>query len=344
MIYLDYSATTKVDKDVLDEFIKYSDKTYNVDNINELKLEVQNILNTSMEVIFTSGSTESNNLAISGVLKKYNSGRIITTKLEHSSVKETLKYYEKQGFIIDYVNLINGVVDINHLKSLIKDDTRLVTISYVDSEVGILQPINEIGKILKEKNIIFHTDATQAIGKVDISFKNVDLVTISSHKIYGLKGASILLNNNISLEPIFYGERKLNFPLLKSFVFAIKKAISNIESDYKYVLDLHDYFISHLNKSILINSINSIPHIINTSYLNMKPETFMHSLELNDIYISTKSACSTTNDYSESVYEVTKDLKRASTSTRISISKYTKKEDLDKLIESINTIVGGFHE
>ena len=339
MVYLDYSATTPVDKEVLDEFAKYYDQKGNIDL---LKKEVQEILNTSMDVIFTSGSTESNNLAISGVLKKYKTGHIITTKLEHSSVKETLKYYEGKGFIIDYVNLIDGLVDLDHLKKLITDDTRLVTISYVDSEVGTLQPIDEIGKIVRDKGIVFHTDATQAIGKVDASLSNADLVTISSHKIYGLKGAGLLLNNNIPLEELFYGERTYNYPLLKSFVFALRKAINDIR--YDYVLELSNYLKSKLNSSVIINSINSIPHIINISYLNMKPETFMHSLEMNNIYISTKSACSVSNDYSESVYEVTKDMKRASTSTRISISKYTTYEDIDKLIESINAVVGGFHE
>ena len=339
MVYLDYSATTPVDKEVLDEFIKYSDQN---NDIEPLKKEVQDILNTSMDVIFTSGSTESNNLAISGVLKKYTSGHIITTKLEHSSVKETLKYYEDKGFIIDYVNLIDGLVDLNHLKSLITDDTRLVTITYVDSEVGTLQPIDEIGKIVRDKGIVFHTDATQAIGKIEVSLKNVDLVTISSHKIYGLKGVGLLLNNNISLEDLFYGERTYNYPLIKSFVFALRKAVSDIR--YDYVLELNKYLKSKLNSLIVVNSINSIPHIINISYLNMKPETFMHSLEMNNIYISTKSACSKTSDYSESVLEITGDIKRASTSTRISISKYTTYEDIDKLIESINNVVGGFHE
>ena len=350
MKYFDYSATTPVRSEVLDEFKKYFSVIGNEELYDLEKKNISNILNTDKEIIFTSGSTESNNMAIKGILLKYNEPgyHIITTKLEHSSVKETLSFFEKKGFIIDYVDLVDGAVDLESLKNLICDKTVLVTISAVDSEVGLLQPINDIGLLLKEyPNIIFHCDMTQSIGKVNIDFSNVDLISFSSHKIYGIKGIGCLLKNkDISLIPIMYGERTYNYALIKSFVKALDISISKLDENYYYILKLNLYLrekLSSFNNIVINSNDNSVPHILNISVLNYKPETFLHFVELDDFYISTKSACSSNGDYSVSVYSLCNDMKRAKTSVRISLSYMNTYEDIDNFINFIKK-GSGFNE
>ena len=219
MIYLDYSATTPVNKEVLDTFVKVStDFIGNPNSLHKLGLEskkiidastnqIKKILNVDHEVIYTSGASESNNTVIKGIAVRYqNRGKhIITTKFEHSSIIAPLNYLQKQGFKVDFVNTLpNGLVDLDDLKRLITDDTILVTIGAVASEIGIRQPIEEIALLMKNyPNTFFHVDATQAIGKVSINLKDVDLVSFAAHKFYGLKGIGILLKKpNIDFEPL----------------------------------------------------------------------------------------------------------------------------------------------
>ena len=212
MIYLDYSATTPVNEDVLDSFNKVT-RNY-IGNANSLHkagvlskelmdaatLQVAKLLNVyDNEIIWTSGASESNNLALIGVIEKYkNRGKhIITTKLEHSSILSTVDYLEKKGYIIDYVKIDdNGKVCLDDLKKLINDDTILVSICEVNSEIGIIQDVQEIGHIVKDyPRCIFHVDGTQAVGKKEIDLTNIDLYSFSAHKIYGLKGIGCLIKN-----------------------------------------------------------------------------------------------------------------------------------------------------
>ena len=346
MLYFDYSATTPVNEAILNEFSKYGETKYTDLLGAQEKEKLKTLLKTNMEVNYTSGSTESNNTAICGILNKYKEKgyHIITTKLEHSSINECLSYYEKKGFIIDYVNLIDGVVDINHLKELITKKTILVTIASVNSETGLLQPIQEIGKVLNKKNITFHSDMTQSIGKVNIDFSTCDMISFTSHKFFGLKGIGVLLTKkDLELIPILYGTRTYNYALIKSFTKALELQFEN-KNQYEYVKKINIYLkekIKNLkNENITINSNdNCIPHILNISIKNYKPETFLHRLEMDDILISTKSACSSTNDYSKAVYALTSDLERAKTSVRISLSYLTTQQDIDKLISSIEVII-----
>lgn len=338
MIYLDYSATTPVDSRVLECFKNF----YNVkkDNYNDLENDVRKSLGTSMDVIFTTGSTEANNMAILGVCKKYKSGHIITTKLEHSSVLETCKYLEKHGFIVDYVPLIDGVVDIDSLKEMIHDDTVLVSIASVSSEIGILQPINEIAKLLKHyPNVTFHCDMTQSIGKVNIPFDDIDLISFSGHKIYGLKGIGCLLKRkDLKLEPIIFGKRLFNYGMVKSFVLALELIIPNVDTNYFKVLEYNKMICEELAKysNVVIHNKNTIPHILNISILNWKPETFLHALEGRNVFISTKSACSSTNDYSLAVYSYSNSLEEASHSVRISLSYLTTLDEVKEFLEAFS--------
>jgi len=209
-IYLDYAANTPVDPEVLKIFNETTLKYFaNPNSTHKLGLEVnekiketaKNImemfqketnLENDREIIYTSGSSESNNLAIKGIAQSYkeNGKHIITTFLEHSSVSSPLTYLKEQGYEIDVLNITNdGKVDIEQLKSLIRQDTILVSICYVDSEVGIVQPIKEIANILKDyPNCFFHVDCTQAIGKIKMDLENVDLISFAPHKFYGLNG------------------------------------------------------------------------------------------------------------------------------------------------------------
>lgn len=339
MTYLDYSATTKVNEEVLgvveqDLFTKITES-----DLEPYKKQIRNILNTDLEVFITSGSSESNNTAIKGICNNSKKRTIITTKLEHSSINETLSYLETKGFKIVYLPLKDGIVDLQKLENLINEDITLITVASVNSETGTLQPVNEIGKIAKKHNIPFHSDFTQSIGKINIPFDNIDLISFSAHKFYGPKGIGILLKNkSLKIEKLVYGKRNYNLGLIKGLIKALTIAQDFLEENYKSVEDLNLYLKDKLKSlpGIIINqSKKSIPHILNISVLNYKPETFLHYLELNDIYISTKSACSTTNSYSKAVLAITNDKKRAETSVRISISANTTKEDIDKLVKVI---------
>lgn len=337
MTYLDYSATTKISNDVLESVEKDLFTKIEEDQLIKYKTEIQNILNTDHEVIFTSGSSESNNLALKGICKNTNKTEIITTNLEHSSISETLKYLSNR-FEIKYCSIKDGKLDLEELETLITEKTALITITAVNSETGMLNPVTEIAKIAHRHSVIFHCDMTQSIGKINIPLNDIDLISISSHKFYGPKGIGLLLKKpNIKLEKLIYGKRTYNLGLIKGLIKALETAINNLEENYKKVEELNKYLKENLKKfpNIIINeSKNSIPHILNISVLNYKPETFLHYLEMEKIYISTKSACST-SDYSKAVYDLTKDEKKAKTSVRISISHFVKKDDLDKLIDLV---------
>ncbi len=361
MIYLDYSATTPVDKQVLETFNKVSlDFVGNPNSLHKLGVKAKELEISATkqikellklknhEIIYTSGSSESNNLAIKGIcLKHQGIGKhIITTNLEHSSIYGPIGYLQKQGYTVDFVKTKNGLVDMEDLKKILRNDTVLVTIASVNSETGVLQNIEEIAKFLKDKNCYFHVDMTQSIGKVNINFDNIDLVSFSAHKIYGLKGIGCLIKkDNIIIEPLIHGGKSTTIyrsgtpalPLIASLSKALRLSLTDLDKKYQYVEKLNEKLKKELEKfkNVRINSNkNSIPHILNISVLNSKPETFQHALEEYDIYISTQSACSTNNPISKAVYEVTKNEESARHSIRISLSSLTTEEELQKFMEA----------
>jgi cysteine desulfurase len=227
MVYLDYSATTPVNEEVLESFNKAT-RSYigNPNSIHRLGIEAKEMIDKATEqiahilkvkeseVIYTSGASESNNLAIKGIAFKYqNRGKhIITTMLEHSSIIGPLSYLQGQGFKVDFVNILeNGQVDIDHLKSLIRDDTILVSICAVDSEIGLRQPVEKIGLLLKDyPKLFFHVDMTQCLGKDNIDLTNIDLASFSAQKIYGIKGiGGLIKKEKVMLEPLYMVVRVL---------------------------------------------------------------------------------------------------------------------------------------
>ena len=365
MIYLDYSATTPVDKRVLNTFNKVClEYPGNSNSLHKLGIEAKELEDYSTrrieeilklknkEIIYTSGASESNNQAIKGICFKYqNRGKhIITTYLEHSSITNTMNYLADKGFIIDYVKLDdNGEVDLEHFKKLLTQDTILVSICAVDSELGIKQPIEKISSILKDyPKCFFHVDCTQALGKIDIDFSIMDLASTSSHKIFGMKGIGMLIKNkNISIDPIIHGGKSTTIyrsgtpalPLIVSTMKAIDLIVPNILKNYNYIKKLNEIIITRLKQysGVYVNSTkSSIPHTINISLKNIKPETFIHALDEYDIYVSTKSACSESNTMSDSVYAVTKNRDLAMHSIRISLSYLTTEEEVSEFLDKFD--------
>lgn len=362
MIYLDYSATTPPDKRVVDTFSKVALDYYaNSNSLHKLGVrskeledyateEIANLLGVkSSEIIYTSCSSESNNLALKGVCLKYqNRGKhIITTNLEHSSIIATCNYLTKLGFEVEFVDLLeDGTVDIDDLKKKIRDDTIMVSISMVDSELGIRQPVEEIGEILKNyPKCFYHVDCTQAVGKINVDFTNIDMASVSAHKFYGLKGIGMLIKKeNIVIEPLIHGGKSTTvyrsgtpaLPLIVSLKKALELIIPNVDKNYEYVSKLNKIVIDKLKKydGIYINSTSkSIKNTINISIDNIKPETFIHALEENEVYVSTKSACSSANSMSNSIYAIYHDEKRARSTIRISLSYLTKESDIDEFLD-----------
>lgn len=361
MTYLDYSATTPVNKEVLESFNKTClEYIGNPNSLHKLGVKSKNLEESATkqiarllnvkenEIIYTSGSSESNNLAIKGICERYSriGKHIITTNLEHSSIYGPIGYLQKQGYEVDFVKTKNGLVDLEDLKNKLRKDTILVSIASVNSETGIKQNIEEIAKILKDYNCYFHVDATQSIGKVNIDFKNVDLVSFSAHKIFGLKGIGCLIKKeHIDLIPLIHGGKSTTIyrsgtpalPLIVSLSKALRLALEDLDKKELYVKELNNYLKENIKdiKNVTINSNeHSIPQVLNISVLNIKPETMLHALEEDEIYISTQSACSSNNPVSKAVLEVTGDQEKAKHSIRVSISYVTTKEEIDTFIES----------
>ena len=375
MIYLDYSATTPVSLEVQDTINKVTREFIgNANSINGLGIKSKNLLNSATkqiaeefnilesEITYTSSATESNNLALIGVsIANFKRGKhIIVSKLEHPSIYSICSYLETMGFEISYVNTDeDGLIDFEHLKKLIREDTILVSICAVNSELGIRQPLKMIRQTIKKinPNIYFHSDMTQAIGKIAISLHDVDLATISSHKIYGPKGIAMLYcNSTVKIKPIIYGSGKSNdlnpgtpaLPLIAGFSKAIRLALTDLEKKEKYINLLNERLCLHFKSypDILINKTKySIPHILNISIMNIKPETFIHALDSDEVYISTNTACSS-GELSSGAMVIYNDIKRASHTIRISLSSMTTSEEIDKFIqifdknyETLNSLV-----
>lgn len=365
MIYLDYSATTKPDEKVIEVYNKVAREYYaNSNSLHSLGIKSKELEEYATnkiakllkvkptEIIYTSGASESNNQALKGICFKYKkrANHIITTKLEHSSITETVKYLTENGFVVDYVNILeNGEVDLEHLKQLINDNTLLVSICAVDSELGIKQPIEKISQIVKcYPKCYFHVDCTQAIGKINIDLSKVDLASISAHKIYGFKGIGLLYKKeNIAIDPLIHGGKSTTIyrsgtpalPLIVSMMKALELIIPKVEENYNKVKILNNLVKDNFTKypKVHINSAEkSIPYVINFSIKDIKPETFVHALDEKNIYISTKSACSKANTMSESVYSVTKNKDYASTSLRISLSHLTTEKEIEEFIKAFD--------
>lgn len=368
MIYLDYAANTPIDKEVLDYYYEISQKYYgNPNSIHKMGRNAKEVIDkaseniakkfgvSAEEIIYTSGATESNNMVINGICERYkNNGKhIIVSSLEHNSIIASATLMQDKGFDIDLVPVNKeGLVDIEELKKLIREDTILVSIVAVDSEIGLVQPIEKISRLLKDyPNIRFHTDATQAIGKVKIDYSDVDLITFSPHKFYGINGIGILIKKkNTNLIPLISGGKSTTVyrsgtpvtPLIAAASKALDIAVSNQEDRYNYVLELNKKIVNHLKKYSFIhinNTDNSIPFIINFSIKGVNSNSLAKMLEEKDVYISTKTSCCPENTPSKLVYALTKDKSLASTSLRVSISHLTTKAEISSFFNILDECI-----
>lgn len=355
MIYFDYSATTFASEKVLNEFYRAS-KEYvgnpnsshklgikNKCRIDEATLSISKILSVKpSEIIYTSGSSEANNLAIKGACKLNKGKHIITTSLEHSSVVAPINRLCSEGYDISLLKLnCDGTVDLNYLKSIIRDDTVLVSVVGVDSELGIRQNIEEIGKLLKNyDNCIFHVDATQLIGKTKFNFENVDLVSFSAHKFFGIKGVGCLVKKeHVKLMPLIDGGRSTTkfrsgtpaLELIISLEMALMLAYDDFDNKIKYLKDISQdlkIFLSNYPHIKVNNTTKSIDHIINFSCPNSRK--LLKLLNDHDVYLSTKSACSKDDSLSQTILSLYNDEKRAQNSIRISLSYVTTKKEIEE--------------
>ena len=367
MIYLDYSASTPVDNDVLKLFYNTTKKYFANPNsshklgrkakelIDNCTLNIANNLRIlPEEIIYTSGASESNNLAIKGICERYKTHgkHILISSLEHNSIVASATIMQERGFEIELIPINrDGFIDIDSLKKMIREDTILVSICSVDSEIGIRQPIEEIGKILKEyPNCFFHTDASQAVGKVSIDFTNVDLITITPHKFFGMNGFGMLIKKkNVSLKPQINGGKSTTVyrsgtPELANIVAcdkALDIALSTQKERYEYIkklsnkvkTKLKEYTKVHIN-----NTENSIPHTINFSIKGIKSLELQEKLENYDIYISTKTSCCPIETPSKLIYALTRDKNLSSSSIRVSISHLTTEEEISKFLRVFDLI------
>jgi cysteine desulfurase len=360
MIYLDYSATTPVDDEVLLRYVHVEKHAFaNANSKHSLGMRAQAEIRDatekiaellkvdSNEIIYTSCASEANNTAIKGVALKYpNKKHIITSALEHSSVVAPLYYLQQNDYIIDMVNLDEyGRFDLNHLESLIKEDTLLICLVAVDSETGIRQPIEEVGKLAKRKNVLFHCDITQALGKCPVDLSDIDLISCSAHKIYGPKGIGLLIKRKgVSLIPLIHGGRSTTSfrsgtpqnALICAFAQAMELAFWNMEIRIQRVKELKTFLVKNLSlfDKISINSNEfAIEQILNFSVQGIDSDEWVSKFSLKDICISARSACSGKENFSKSVYAITKDNGRATSSLRISLSHLTTMDQLRAFLE-----------
>ncbi|BCN30479.1 cysteine desulfurase family protein [Anaeromicropila herbilytica] len=369
MIYLDYAANTPVNEEVLGNFVEITNHYIaNPNSTHKLGRDAKELMDDATdkiasmlgvrtsEIIYTSGATESNNLAIKGIANQYKKfgKHIITTYLEHSSVTGAITALSNQGYEVDFVDILeDGSIDLVHLKELLREDTILVSFCYVDSEVGIIQDINAIHDVIKEyPNCHFHVDATQAIGKIPVNLKDIDLITFTAHKFYGLDGCGVLIKkDSVQLEPMIHGGISTTIyrsgtptlALIASTRKAMELVMEPMDKNLEHVNMLNGLLRNRLSeyKKVRINSpINASPYILNISIPGVKSMEFQNELEKNDVYVSTKSACCQANTASRPVYALTKDRKVALSTIRVSLSHYTTKKEIEEFL----TIFDGIYK
>ncbi len=357
MVYLDYAASGKVEKEVLDLYTKTVEKEYANPNtthplgkqakehLDQYTKQIASLLHILPdEIIYTSGASEANNLVMKGIADRYkNRGKhILISSLEHNSIVSCATYLNSLGFEVELIPVDrNGEVSLEALKEMIREDTILVSITSVDSELGIKQPIEQFAQFLKQyPNCIFHSDASQAIGKVDINYEDVNLVTIAPHKFNGLSSFGMLIKKkNIGLVPQILGGKSTtiyrsgtpDLAQVAALYKALEIALTKRKERYEYVEKLNEKVKQQLKTypNVILNSTDrSIPYVLNFSLKNVRSTKLQEKLGEEEIYVSTKTSCCPVETPSKLVYALTKDKKIASTSVRVSFSHYTTEEEI----------------
>lgn len=365
MIYLDYSANTPVDTRVLEQFCAVERRCIGNANshhqagsaakaeIDAATIKIASLLGVQpAEIIYTSGASEANNFALKGLarLSRHVGRHIISTPLEHSSVSGTLTALQEQGYEIDLLDVKqDGTVDLEHLKDLLRPDTICVAITLVDSELGVVQPVQEIAAILKAyPHCHLHVDATQAVGKIPVSFEGVDTMSLTAHKFYGLNGIGLLIKRrNLALEPLIHGGESTTIyrsgtptvALASSLACALNLAVTDLPGRVGHVAKLNAELRAALSTYPLVR-INSpehaIPHVLNLSVRNVKGTVFQRELDAKGVCVSVKSACSSDGLPSRAVFAVSRDRRNALSSWRISLSHLTTEDEIKAFLQAFD--------
>ena len=365
MIYLDYSANTPVDARVLEQFCAVERRCIGNANshhqagsaakaeIDAATIKIASLLGVQpAEIIYTSGASEANNFALKGLarLSRHTGRHIISTPLEHSSVSGTLTALQEQGYEIDLLDVKqDGTVDLEHLKDLLRPDTICVAVTLVDSELGVVQPVQEIAAILKAyPHCHLHVDATQAVGKIPVSFEGVDTMSLTAHKFYGLNGIGLLIKRrNLALEPLIHGGESTTIyrsgtptvALASSLACALDLAVIDLPNRVDHVAKLNAELRAALSTYPLVR-INSpehtIPHVLNLSVRNVKGTVFQRELDAKGVCVSVKSACSSDGLPSRAVFAVSRDRRNALSSWRISLSHLTTEDEIKAFLQAFD--------
>ena len=371
-VYMDNAATTKMKKEVIDAMIPCLENDYgNPSSIYTVGRSAKKLLEESRETVaraigaktneiyFTSGGSESDNWAIKGIADAHRSkgNHIITTKMEHHAVLHPCEYLEKNGFEVTYLDVDEyGVVKIDELKKAIKKETILISIIFANNEVGTIQPIKEIGEIAKEHNVVFHTDAVQAIGHIEIDVEdlNIDLLSMTGHKIYGPKGTGALfIKRGIKITPLIHGgaqEKRRragteNVPSIVGFAKAVELATANIEEDSKKLIKLRDKLMSEIEKNIDNIKLNGhpekrLPGNVNFSFEYIEGESLLLSLDMLGIAASSGSACTSGSlDPSHVLLCMGLPHEIAHGSLRLSLGDFNSEDEIDYVVKNLVTIV-----
>lgn len=367
MIYLDYSATTPLSVDALETINKVSkDFIGNPNSLHNLGVKSKGLIESATkqiselfkvkasEIIYTSGATESNNMALLGVAlanRKFGN-HIIVSPLEHPSIYSICEYLETIGYEVSVLKCDkDGLIDFEDLKNKMRPETILVSVCAVNSEVGIRQPLKMIRQIIKKENsgTIFHSDMTQSLGKIPVSVHDTDLASFSIHKVYGPKGIGLLYKNEkVNLIPIIHGSGKGNVlrpgtppvPLIAAAAKAVRLCLQDLERKETFIRKLNEKIVKELSSydGIKVNQTKySIPHILNISLPDIRPETFIHALEEYEIYIGTNTACAS-GEESRSVMAIYNDEKRASSTIRISLSYLTTTDEINRFLHCFELV------
>ena len=374
LIYLDHAASTPVLQEIINEMIPYLGDLYgNPSSIHTYGIKSKIAIQTARrrvafligakpsEIFFTSGGTESDNLALKGISKSIRNyqnkkNHIITSSIEHDAILETCHYLEKDGFNVTYLNVDkNGIIDKTELKNQLTEKTALVSIMLANNEIGVIQPVKEFSKIVHDfdKRIIFHSDAVQAVGKIPVNVKELDLdsLSLSSHKINGPKGVGALyLREKVNLEPLMQGGgQELTFrsgtenvPGIVGFGKASEISMLNLKYNSQYMYYLRDYFINRINEEISGRMLNGslesrLPNNVNFTFLGINGEDLLIKLDEDGILASTGSACSANLQQESHVLKaIGLNHEEISGSIRFTLGVQNTKEEIEKTIITLN--------
>ncbi len=371
MIYLDNAATTALSSTALQRMIEVAQEAYgNPSSIHQAGRKANQILRQARQdiaqvldvqadqIIFTSGGSEADNLAIQGyALANQAKGKhLITTAIEHHAVLHTMQYLEERfGFEVTYIQPLNQVITAEQIREALRPDTILVSVMFANNETGQVLPIKEIGQLLTDHQAVFHVDAVQAIGKIDLkpADYDIDLLATSAHKFHGPKGVGFLYSRLQGFDALIHGgkqEHQLragteNLPAIAAMAIALKEQYSQLPKHLQYVNELHSYLLEGLSEiEYYLNQAGEhLPHVLNIGFPGKLNEQTLMRLDLAGIAVSSGSACTAGVVQNSHVLEAMygKNSHRLKESLRISLSERNTKEELDIFLTELKTILGG---